>query len=378
MPAFAFTFAYGSFGDILATGQLIVKIIVILRRGTRSTECAETEKELKFLGTDLANLTRMPVDDAAQASPLARSIADRVQEEIRHCYSDMLRFYTKINTSNGGLIRKLLWIPAEDRFLAAFRTRLAERRTVLGVLLGMLNSGGLLALQDRVIEGNTRTQETLVNGMNSLAQQLATYQQQMIAVIRQLSRGVLEDLIVVVSPAGVSIPMPFVYCRTFEVYLPKDLTRILNAYFDGEADRPKGSYSIVTFSGSSVHDYDSDVDPPSPMQLTASMELDLLFPREGSLRSDVWYRSHCARCGSPLATQQSLKCQVRLNSHCESFAQLTDTAIWSSCIPTIRSNRPGEREEANATQEARECYAAYACRATEAENTAEVISFGTI
>ncbi|KAJ7739870.1 hypothetical protein B0H16DRAFT_1729247 [Mycena metata] len=70
MPAFAF--AYGSFGDILATGQLIVKIIIILRQGTRSDECAETEKELKSLGGDLANLTRMPTDDAAQTSPLGQ------------------------------------------------------------------------------------------------------------------------------------------------------------------------------------------------------------------------------------------------------------------------------------------------------------------
>ncbi|KAJ7755884.1 hypothetical protein B0H16DRAFT_1886167 [Mycena metata] len=233
----AFAFAYGSFGDILATGQLIVKIIVILRRGTRSTECTETEKELKSLGTDLANLTRMPVDDAVQASPLAQSVADRVQEEIRRCYSDMLRFYTKINTSNGGLIRKLLWTVSEDRQLSAFRMRVVERRTALGVLPGMLNSGALLALQDRVIQSHTETQDTVANGVNSLARQLATYQQQIIAVVRQVSHGVLEELLVVISPTGVSIPVPLAYCRTY-----LELARILHAYFEGKADRPKAPY----------------------------------------------------------------------------------------------------------------------------------------
>ncbi|KAJ7044869.1 hypothetical protein C8F04DRAFT_1174622 [Mycena alexandri] len=100
MPAFAFT--YGSFGDILATGQLVVKIIIILRRGTRSDECAETEKELKSLGGDLASLTRIPIDETI-SDALATSVASRIQEEVQRCHLDMLRFYTKINASNGGL-----------------------------------------------------------------------------------------------------------------------------------------------------------------------------------------------------------------------------------------------------------------------------------
>ncbi|KAJ7755878.1 hypothetical protein B0H16DRAFT_1539976 [Mycena metata] len=203
MPAFAF--AYGSFGDILATGQLIVKVIVILRKGTRSDECAETEKELKSLGGDLANLTRMPVDDAVQTSPLAQSVADRVQEEIRRCHGLMVHFFSKMNATRG-LLQRLMWAASEEKELATFRMRIIERRTALGVIVGMLNSGMLLAVQDRVLEQHTQTQDTVVNGVNSLAQQLATYQQQIVAVVCQLSRRVVE---VVISPAGGSKSCPW-------------------------------------------------------------------------------------------------------------------------------------------------------------------------
>ncbi|KAJ7739882.1 hypothetical protein B0H16DRAFT_1729259 [Mycena metata] len=281
MPAFAF--AYGSFGDILATGQLIVKIIVILRKGTRSDECAATEKELKSLGGDLANLTLTPVDDAVQTSPLARSVADRVQEEIRRCHGLMVHFFSKMNATSG-LFQRLMWAASEERELATFRMRIIERRTALGVVIGMLNVNVI-----------THTRDTVESGVNSLAQQLATYQQQIVAVVRQVSRGVTEDLFVIISPAGVSIPVPLAYCGTF-----RDLRRILNAYFKPEPDRRDTPYWIITS------------DAGSEFRPTASMEL-VIISRPGNSPIGLWYQTHCAWCGSPLAAlgQQSLKCQIR-------------------------------------------------------------------
>ncbi|KAJ7755881.1 hypothetical protein B0H16DRAFT_707274 [Mycena metata] len=311
MPAFAF--AYGSFGDILATGQLIVKIIVILRKGTRSDECAETEKELKSLGGDLANLTLMPVDDAVQASPLAQSVADRVQEEIRRCHRLMVHFFSKMNATSG-LFQRLMWAVSEERELATFRMRIIERRTALGVVVGMLNSGMLLAVQDRVVERYTQTQDTVVNGVSSLAQQLATYQQQIVAVVRQVSRSVAEDLFVVISPTGVSIPVPLAYCGTFLALVP-----ILDAYFKSQTDRQDIPYWwIITTSDGS--------EPLEHWHPTASIKLSLVSrPRvENLLLADVWYRNQCAWCGNPFAilSEQSLQCQIRPNSRCESLAQL--------------------------------------------------------
>ncbi|KAF7360456.1 hypothetical protein MVEN_00776000 [Mycena venus] len=210
MSAFAFT--YGSFGDILATGQLVAKVIVLLRNGRRSSECAETEKELKSLGTDLENITHIPLDQAHQSSPITPlSIAARIGDEVHRCHLIILRFFQKINASGNCFMHKLLM-------------RVIERRTALSVVVGMMNSGTLLAVQDRVNKvgiGNTQIQEDVSN----LAQQLATYQQQIVAVVRNVSYGVPGEAFVVVSSAGVPIPIPLVYCSTYDKYFTRKLKR---------------------------------------------------------------------------------------------------------------------------------------------------------
>ncbi|KAJ7682225.1 hypothetical protein DFH06DRAFT_1160544 [Mycena polygramma] len=240
MPAFAF--AYGSFGDILATAQLVAKTAILLRNGRRSTECAETEKELKSLGADLASLTVMTVDEALQTSPMAVSVAARIKEEVQRCHSTILRFFEKINASNG-LIHKLLWAASEEKELAAFRMRVIERRTALGVVVGMLNSGILLSVQhrvDQVTHGNVQTQEVVKEGVSSLAQQLANYQQQIVAVIRHVPHGVLQETFLVISTDGVSIPVPVVHCSTSQ-----DLYRIVKTHMASRHKAPGMHYWIL-------------------------------------------------------------------------------------------------------------------------------------
>ncbi|KAF8161819.1 hypothetical protein K438DRAFT_307772 [Mycena galopus ATCC 62051] len=140
MPTFSF--AYGSFGDILATAQLVVQIISTLRCGGRpSPGWTETENELKGLGNDLAHLTLNPPSDPY--------IAARVHQEVARCHRIMVRFFARINSATG-LVRKLMWAASEERELAAFKTQVIERRAALGVLLGLMNSGALAAVQARV------------------------------------------------------------------------------------------------------------------------------------------------------------------------------------------------------------------------------------
>ncbi|KAF7360531.1 hypothetical protein MVEN_00784100 [Mycena venus] len=242
MPVLAI--AYGSFGDILATAQLVARVVILLRNGIRSAEYAETEKELKSLGADLANLTLIPVDEALQSSPMALSVATRIQEEVRRCHLLILKFFEKLSSSNG-LIRKIMWAASQDRELVTLRMRIIERRMALSVVVGMMNSGMLLAVQDRVCAGNSQIRDVL-DGVSCIAQQLTIYQQQIVAVVRHVSHGVSEETFVVVSPAGVSIPFPLVYCRTY-----KDLRRILNAYLCGRL------YSLISSITSGEADYDS-------------------------------------------------------------------------------------------------------------------------
>ncbi|KAF7360454.1 hypothetical protein MVEN_00775800 [Mycena venus] len=191
MPVFAL--AYGSLGDILATAQLVAKIIIFLRSDHHSVECAETEKELKSLGTDLANLTLILVDDALQASPFALSVASRVKEEVRRCHLLLLRFFEKSSASSG-LIHKLLWVASEERALAAFRMHVVERRAALGAVVAMMNSGMLLAVQDRVnqIGTNSQIRDAVQEGVSGLTQLLTMYQQQIVAALHRVPRGVTE------------------------------------------------------------------------------------------------------------------------------------------------------------------------------------------
>ncbi|KAF7360530.1 hypothetical protein MVEN_00784000 [Mycena venus] len=237
----SFAFAYGSFGDILATAELVVKIVTLLQSGSRSAESVETEKELKSLGADLGNLSLIHVDGALQSSPTTISVAARIQEEVRRCHLLILRFFEKINVPNG-FIHKVLWASSQDRELAAFRTCVIERRTALGVVLGMMNSGMLLAVQDRVAQigaGNNQIQDVVQQGMSSLSQQLGLYQQQVIAAISHVPHGVSEEKFVVVPLGGVPIPIPLAYCST-----PGDLTQILVAYLYGRQD-PDDPYWLI-------------------------------------------------------------------------------------------------------------------------------------
>ncbi|KAJ7705639.1 hypothetical protein B0H16DRAFT_1636222 [Mycena metata] len=195
----AFAFAYGSFGDILATTQLIIKVVGLLRSGSRSVECAETEED-----ADLANLKSIPVDYTLQSSPIALSVAARVQEEVRRCHLLILRFLERSNTS-GTLLHRILWVASQDRELAAFRMRVIERRTALGVVVGTMSSGILLAVQGRIDQvgtGNSQIRDAVQEGVSSLAQQLTTYQQQIVAVMLHVPHGVTEEMFVVASPAN--------------------------------------------------------------------------------------------------------------------------------------------------------------------------------
>ncbi|KAJ6486452.1 hypothetical protein C8R47DRAFT_523253 [Mycena vitilis] len=137
MPVVAF--AFGSFGDIVSTAQLLVKVISLLRKGRRSSRCDETEKELKALGTDLANLTFIRFHEAMYLTPLAQSVAARIQEEVRRCHLIILRFFEKIKASNG-LLHKVLWAASEERELSNF-FKVVRAGTLLEMVVQDLDAG---------------------------------------------------------------------------------------------------------------------------------------------------------------------------------------------------------------------------------------------
>ncbi|KAJ6561414.1 hypothetical protein DFH09DRAFT_493434 [Mycena vulgaris] len=173
MPVLAFGF--GSFGDILAAVQLAVRITIILRQSGNSTECAETEKELKALSGDL-DLADRTLQQMA-GSPLAPFVAERIRDEVVQCHKLMARFFMKI-TAPQSLVQNIRWAASQEKELAKLRTQINERRSVLGLVMHVINSGALMAVHDRIddVAGQVRQGHTLIqdvhNGVSNVAQQL--------------------------------------------------------------------------------------------------------------------------------------------------------------------------------------------------------------
>ncbi|KAJ7064273.1 hypothetical protein C8F01DRAFT_1250527 [Mycena amicta] len=254
--------AYGSFGDILATAQLVAKIVLFLRRGgTLSRAQTETETELKALGSDLALLTLH--------QPSAPTITVRIQEEVVCCHRVMARFFARISSSQG-LVQKIMWALSEEKELAAFRAQVIERRTALGVLIGLMNScvilkyigptlikgrGDLAAVRNRVDEvgghGHALIRDVHEH-VNGLAQQLAAYQAQIVALVAHVPHGVSEDTFTVLSQTGVPIPISLAYCTSYEV-----LDGILKTYMRGRTEAggdyvERGDYNIAWPDGEEI------------------------------------------------------------------------------------------------------------------------------
>ncbi|KAJ7741072.1 hypothetical protein B0H16DRAFT_49867 [Mycena metata] len=287
MPAVAL--AYGSFGDILSTAQLVIKIVQLLRRsGSPSGTWRETENELKALGSELAHLTLHQ-----ELEPL---LAARIQQEVARCHLLMARFFAKINASQG-FVQKILWAVSEEKELSAFRTQIIERRSALGVLVGLVNSGALEAVRARVEDVGSQVRVA----SESLSQQLATYQAQVVGVIAHVPHGISEQYFTVLSPTGVPIPISLLYCTSYQA-----LDVILKAYLGGRKEAGSqyvkcGFYEIVSPDGAVI----------PPPRFEATIRNDLRLEICILKMSDSEYSGDCCpQCG---------------------IACRTDSVGWSQC-----------------------------------------------
>ncbi|KAJ7506202.1 hypothetical protein B0H11DRAFT_331034 [Mycena galericulata] len=227
-----FALAYRSFGDIQATVQLAIRIAVLLRSGGRpSNECSETEKELKLLSSELY-LAHSAIQLQTQASALATLVVERIRGEIVRCHAIMARLYAKIKAPQG-LFQRIWSAASEGKVLARFRVQIIERRAALGLVVGLLNSGALRAVQHRIGEvrgqvdaGNDRVGEVhdgavavrdrvadVRDEMRGIGNQLT----QVLAVISHVPHGVCEGIFVVLTLHKRSIPISLLFCTSFEV-----------------------------------------------------------------------------------------------------------------------------------------------------------------
>ncbi|KAJ7506198.1 hypothetical protein B0H11DRAFT_2186308 [Mycena galericulata] len=266
MPIFAL--AFGSFGDFEATIGLVIRIAILLRNGCKpSNECADTEKELKVLYNDL-----ILAQSALQLAPL---VAERIRREVVQCHAIMAGFFTKV-TAHQGFFQRIWSAASEEKVLARFRMQIIERRAAVGLVVGLLNSGVLRAVQDRIGEvhsqvdaGNDRVGEVhdgvvsvrdrisevhdgvlsvqdrvgeVHDGVLSIQNHVVeardemrgmrSLMTQMLTVISHVPHGVSEATFFVLLPNGKLIPISLLFCTSFE-----DVDRLVGMYTQIEWER---------------------------------------------------------------------------------------------------------------------------------------------
>ncbi|KAJ7642552.1 hypothetical protein B0H17DRAFT_1105000 [Mycena rosella] len=299
-------FAYGSFGDILATVQLAIKIAIVLHRsGAPSKECTETEKELKLLGNDL-HLALLCLQQTS-ASPLAPFVAKRIDEEVVQCHKLLARFFGKISAPQASsLWKKIYWAACEGKELAAFRMKLLERRTALTLVVELINSGALRAIQDRI--------DKVRVGVSGIAHQMLVQHEQLVAVIDHVPHGVAEAMFTVISPTGIAIPISVTYCGSYQV-----LDGLLKMYMRNRKEAggdyvERGDYNVVS-QGVVIR----------PPQFTGTLKAGMRLEMSILQRGHQVPAKNCPQCGSPSTPLPDIGWFTCQNSDCESRYQVLES-----------------------------------------------------
>ncbi|KAJ7622856.1 hypothetical protein B0H17DRAFT_1112340 [Mycena rosella] len=330
----SFSFAYGSFGDILETARLAKKIFDAMYNpsGSPSIERQKTITILKSLYEDVAILLRFT--DMDSSSPDGHMLADRILAELASCRSLMEALCAKINQPSSFLAK--IWTAlTEERELASWTSEMMERRAVLHTLLELLNivvsqRSGLhvqdvashmkyvrgevkdLTVQVQNIESEVQTVagqvknigvatmftscalgESITNvraQVKDVGVELRTQLQQIIQNTTSVQH-MLEPMFFVIDPVGGVIQISATYCQGF-----RDLHRIINAHLTnrtlaGRRYVERGDYNLVTTEGCVILPRDFDAKAKPGMRLDISIIKHKVSPTKAA-------GSSCPQCGS--------------------------------------------------------------------------------
>ncbi|KAF7352501.1 Ankyrin-3 [Mycena venus] len=154
-------FAYGSFGDILESIKLIAKIVKLIQNGAVSNECTQIGKELESFSSELNHLSTI----LQSTPPLPQFLVDRLQAESALRDLVLSKFKAKIAASRS-FFGKVRWAISEEKDVADFRRKLAERRAALSGVVDQINLIGQSRVQglvngvgEQVRLGNDRIQD---------------------------------------------------------------------------------------------------------------------------------------------------------------------------------------------------------------------------
>ncbi|KDR72524.1 hypothetical protein GALMADRAFT_228816 [Galerina marginata CBS 339.88] len=198
MQVLAFT--AGSLGDILATAGLAAQVVKVLYDNRNlAKECETLAIELQSLQSVL-----IMVEFALQrygSTPLGEPLVHFIRPEVAQCHLSLKAFSDKVVTCQqslslttmGSLWRKVIWAASDEA--ASLSAKLSNHRLKLVTLLITINSVGWMD-----------------SGVSCLIPG------QMFTQHGPPMRSIKDNTIDVVDPLGETIPVPILFCGTWEAF----------------------------------------------------------------------------------------------------------------------------------------------------------------
>ncbi|KDR84462.1 hypothetical protein GALMADRAFT_714501 [Galerina marginata CBS 339.88] len=267
-------FTAGSLGDILATAGLAAQVVKVLYDNkSLSKECDILAIELRSLQSTL-----IMVEFALQrygSTPLGEPLAHFAKPEVAQCYLALKVFEERIVacqqalslTGIASLWRKIVWAVSDET--AVLSAKLGHHRVKLVTLLMVLNSVGWMDSGNQsnyLIEGRMYTEN------------------------RGCSRslhGVKDHTIEVVDPLGETIPIPILFCVTWEAF-----DHVLKGYSKGRIGEhyiQQGDYQIIA----SGIDRVIDRSKLGQVQVGERIEMSIVLRSRKGIRDNL---GRCPRC----------------------------------------------------------------------------------
>jgi hypothetical protein len=133
-------FSYGSFGDLIETARLAVKIVRILRDGGKmSRERLALAADLQTLNSDLIILecvaSGVPLDPSC---PRFLSVLLRIRSEVDLCRAILAQFLENLSVPRG-ILGNIFLAVVEDNELAKFRGLISVPLNNIHTLILTLN-----------------------------------------------------------------------------------------------------------------------------------------------------------------------------------------------------------------------------------------------
>ncbi|KAJ7879146.1 hypothetical protein B0H13DRAFT_961240 [Mycena leptocephala] len=279
--------SYGSFGDLVETARLAVKIVRILRDGGKmSRERLALAADLQTLNSDLIILecvaSGVTLDSSCTRS---LSVLLRIRSEVDSCRAILAQFLEHLSVPRG-ILGNIFLAVVEENELAKFRGLISVPLNNIHTLILTLNLVTSQGVGMQLKDIGSR-----VESLGTQFDQFLTSCQETVSQL-PIPRGVSDDIFCVIDPVGGNIPISLRYCRVYD-----DLDRIIKAHLPihrleaGSRYVHRGDYSIVSCEGCII----SPMEFPGTVRAGLQVEMSIL-KRQVQNRQDAVQNTQCPHC----------------------------------------------------------------------------------